>query len=567
MPPQPLPGLPSVTVERDVPCRMRDGVTLYADVYRPAEGGPHPVLLISHPYDKLAAESNFGFSHPAWYARHGYVVVAQDTRGRYTSEGTFYPFRHEADDMSTTIAWAAGLEGAGGRVATYGFSYPGLNQLLAAQRRPPGLVTISPSFTAGHVYEEWFYRQGAFALAFASSWATFLALDTASRRGDDAAMAGLGAALAGIHGWYWALPLAAFPPLAGGDAPYYFDWLAHPTHDDFWAPYDVDFDAVEVPAIHIGGWWDVFLSGTVNNFVELERRGRAPQKLVIGPWYHMPWRPLGGAGEDVGTNVVDDWQLRWYDHVLKGRDTGVLDSPVTVYVLGAGWRDLDAWPPSASRPADWFFHSDGRAIASYGDGTLSPEPPGDEPPDLYVYDPGIPVVSSGGHSCCDQALVPMGPADQSAAEGSKLVLCYTSAPLAADLELVGDPFVTLFAASSCVDTDFTARLCVVDAAGRSTNLQEGIVRASHRDPGAAPSPIRPDEVYEYRIALGPVGVRVPAGHRLRVTVSSSDFPQWDRNLNTGGPFGQEGPSAAKAATQVVLHDRSHPSRVTLPIVG
>ncbi len=161
----------------------------------------------------------------------------------------------------------------------------------------------------------------------------------------------------------------------------------------------------------------------------------------------------------------------------------------------------------------------------------------------------------------------MGPFDQSRAESSKLVLCYTSAPLAADLELIGDPFVTLFAASSAVDTDFTARLCVVDPTGVSTNVQEGIVRASHREPAAAPSPIRPDEVYEYRIALGPVGLRVPAGHRLRVTVSSSDFPQWDRNLNTGGPFGREGPSAARAATQVVLHDRNHPSRVTLPVAG
>ncbi len=567
MPAEPLPGLPSVTVERDVSCQMADGVRLFADVYRPAEGGPHPVLLTSQPYDKTAAESNFGFTHPSWYARHGYVVVTQDTRGRYRSEGTLYPFRHEADDVTATIEWAAQLPGADGRVAMYGFSYPGLNQLLAAQRRPSELVTISPAFTGGRVYEEWFYRQGAFGLAFGASWAAYLALDVANRRKDDAAIAGLGAALAGIHGWYWALPLSAFPPLAGGDAPFYFDWLAHPTHDDYWRPYDVDFGSIDVPAIHIGGWWDVFLTGTVNDFLSLQREDRAPQKLVIGPWHHMPWRPLGGATGDVGTNVVDDWQLRWYDYFLKGEDTGLLDSPVTVYVMGSGWRDFDAWPPSSSRPTDWYFHSDGRAMASYGDGTLSTEPPGDEPPDLYVYDPGIPVVSAGGHSCCLETAAPMGPADQRAAEESKLVLCYTSAPLQRDLELIGDVRVTLFAATSAVDTDFTARLCVVDAAGRSTNVQEGIVRASYRESLTSPTPITPGEVYEYRLGLGPVGVRVPAGHHLRVTVSSSDFPQWDRNLNTGGPFAQEGPTAAKAATQAVLHNRDHPSRITLPVVS
>jgi hypothetical protein len=565
MAPEPLPGLPTVTVERDVPCRMADGVTLYADVYRPAEGGPFPVIATSQPYDKTASESNFAFTHPSWYARNGYMVVCQDTRGRYRSEGTFSPFRHEADDFAATIEWAAQLPGSDGRVATYGFSYPGLNQLLAAQRAPAGLVTISPSFTASSPYAEWFYRQGAFSLAFAASWATFLCLDMANRRRDDAAIGALGAALAGIQGLYWVLPLTAFPPLQGGDGEFYRDWLAHPTHDDYWRRFDVDLERVDVPAIHIGGWWDVFLTGTVRTYVELSRRGKAPQKLVIGPWQHMPWRPIG-AGPDVGSNVIDDWQLRWYDQFLKGQETGVLDAPVTIYVMGAGWRDLDGWPPSSSQPADWYLHSDGRALASFGDGTLSTEPPGDEPPDLYTYTPGYPAVSAGGHSCCLETAAPMGPADQSVAETSKLVLVYTSAPLERELELIGDVRVTLFAASTAVDTDFTARLCVVDEADRSTNVVEGVVRASYRESLTSPTPIRPGEVYEYRIELGPVGIRIPAGRRLRVDVSSSDFPMWDRNLNTGGPFAVEGPTAAVVATQTVLHDRAHPSRITLPVV-
>jgi uncharacterized protein len=561
-----MPGLSSVTVERDVTVRLRDGVTLYADVYRPAEGGPHPVFLISHPYDKRGALSNFVYAHPSWYARHGYVVVTQDSRGRYSSEGTFYPFLHEADDVCDTIAWARRLPGADGRVATYGFSYAGLNQLLAAQRMPEGLVTICPAFTACSPFREWFYRQGAFSLAFAGSWATFLALDEANRRRDDGALASLGAVLSSIQSWYWALPLESFPPLREGGAPYYFDWLAHPTHDDYWRRFDVDLASVDVPGLHVGGWWDVFLSGTVRSFTALTKEGRAAQKLVIGPWLHMPWRPLAGAPDEIGGTVVDDWQLRWLDHFLKSKETGVLDAPVTIYVIGAGWRDFDGWPPSDARPVDWYLHSDGRAHSASGDGTLSREPPGDEPPDIYLYDPGLPNLSAGGHSCCIETIAPMGPADQGRAEQTKHVLVYTSPALDRDCELIGDASVTLYAASTATDTDFTARLCVVDPAGRSTNIQEGIGRARYRESLTDPAPITPGEVYEYRIELGPVGMQIRAGQRLRLDISSSDFPMWDRNLNTGGRFASEGPSAGIAATQTVLHDRAHPSRITLPVV-
>ncbi len=564
---EPLPGLPSVTIEHNVAMQMRDGVTLYADVYRPAAGGPFPVFMISHPYDKRGALSNFGYAHPSWYARHGYVVVAQDTRGRYSSEGSFYPFRHEADDVCDTIALARQLPGADGRVATYGFSYPGLNQLLAAQHKPEGLVSICPGFTAPSPFREWFYIQGAFALAFGASWATYLALDEANRRKDDGALASLGAALGGIQDWYWALPLDAFPPLAGGAAPYYFDWLAHSTYDDYWQRFDVDLARVDVPALHFGGWWDNFLRGTVRSFTTLTAEGRAPQKLVIGPWQHMPWRPIGEASEEIGGTVVDDWQLRWLDHFLKGKETGVLDSPVTVYVVNDGWRDLDGWPPSQARSVDWYLHSDGRATSSSGDGTLSTDAPGDEPPDLYLYDPALPNLSAGGHSCCVDAIAPMGPKDQAASEGTKFVLVYTSDSLTRDLELIGDVTLTLYAASNAADTDFTARLCVVDPARRSTNIQEGVVRASYRDSLTDPTPITPGEIYEYTIDLGQVGIRVGAGHRLRVVISSSDFPLWSRNLNTGGPCASEGPTACFAATQTVLHNEAYPSRVTLPVVG
>jgi putative CocE/NonD family hydrolase len=240
---------------------------------------------------------------------------------------------------------------------------------------------------------------------------------------------------------------------------------------------------------------------------------------------------------------------------------------VTAFVLGDGWRDLDGWPPSGSHPVPYYLRSHGHANSRFGDGTLSPRPPAEEPADVFVYDPLSPSASAGGHSCCYEPIVPVGPASQRARENWREVLAYTSEPFERDVELIGDVGVTLYAASTARDTDFTARLCLVDPEGESINLTEGIVRARFRDSLAEPTPIEPGQVYAYRIGLRSVAAAVPAGHRLRLDVSSSDFPHWDRNLNTGGPLYVEGADRAVVATQVVLHDREHPSSVTLPIVS
>ena len=545
---------------------MDDGVALRADVYRPEGAGPHHVLLISHPYDKLAALSNYGYAHPSWYARQGYIVVAQDTRGRYRSEGTFYPLRHEASDVARTIEWASRLSGSTGKVATYGFSYPGLDQLLAAQLGPAGLAAISPAFTGGRPYQDWFYRQGAFSLAFAASWANYLALDVAARREDDGALAGLAQALASSWGLYWALPLTAHPALAGDEAPFYRDWLDHPTHDDYWQTFDVDFASVEVPGLHVGGWWDIFVRGTVNDFTALAAKGRAPQKLLLGPWHHMPWRPLGDASGEVGPGVVDDWQLRFWRRVLDGEETGVFDHAATVYVMGDGWRDFDAWPPPGSRPSSGTCaptaarsRSSGRepsrpsrrARSRPTSGSTSPASSRRAP----AVTPAAPRISRRWDRPTRMRWSGRSSSSSTPAIRSSGSWCWS-----------GTSAVTLFASTSAPDTDFSARLCLVDATGASTNLVEGIVRARSRDSLERPSPVQPGEAYEYHIDLGPVGVRIPAGHRLRLQVGSSDFPQWDRNLNTGGPIGKEPASAMRSATQVVLHDQDHPSRVTLPVL-
>ena len=568
--PRPLPGLPEVTVQRNVSCRMRDGVSLYADVYRPAGEGPFPVILMRLPYDKTQAE-NISYSHPSWYAQRGYMVVVQDVRGYWASEGEFTPFLHEAEDGYDTIEWAARLPGANGRVGMYGFSYAGATQLMPATLRPPSLVTVCPALTASQYYEGWTYNQGALALAFTMSWAVNLAEMEARRAKDDEAMAMLRVAYANSQGWNWYLPLAEFPPLTGKYGSYFFDWLAHPTYDDYWRRWsiDEDYSRLAIPALHIAGWYDIFLAGSLKNFIGMRNEAgsdaaRTGQKLVVGPWTHMPWAPASLTSEGVEPGIVDDMQLRWFDQLLKGEETGVLDAPVTLFVMGAEtWRDYPDWPPPGSEPVRWFLHSRGRANSRFGDGTLSLDAPAEEPPDLFTADPMVPMMSIGGHSCCLNFVAPMGPADQRAAEEFNSVLVYTSEPLAEPVEIIGDVTVTLYAATSARDTDWTARLCEVHPDGRSINLQEGIVRGRYRESLSEPSLLEPDRIYRYDIPLGPVGVRIAAGNRLRVTISSSDFPQWDRNLNTGGDLFSERPSAAVVATQTVLHNTEHASHLTV----
>jgi putative CocE/NonD family hydrolase len=554
-----------VTVERDVVCRARDGVALAADVYRPAGPGPYPVLLMRDPYDKTGAQAGSGYPHPSLLAARGHVVVVQDCRGRFRSGGSFEPFANEARDGYDAVEWAARLPGADGRVVMYGFSYVGATQLLAATERPPSLVAIMPGFTSSSYYEGWTYEGGALSLAFAASWAAGLAYDGARTRGDGGAMSRLEAALVD-PAWLSGLPLDELAPLSRTEAPFFYDWLAHPSEDPYWRATSIreDYGRIQVPGLHLAGWYDVFLAGSVENFRGLAGR----QKLVVGPWVHGPWTPTAGSGggQSAGSLAVDEWTMRFLDVVLHGDSPSALGAPVTAFVLGDGWRNLDAWPPSFSQAVDWHLHSDGQANSSHGDGVLSPAPPGDEPPDVFVYDPLAPSVGEGGHSCCVAGIAPMGPASQRAREEWRDVLVYTSAPLERDVELLGDASVTLHAASSAVDTDFTARLCLVDPAGESINLTEGIVRARYRASLSAPQPLTPWAVEEYRIALGPVGALVPAGHRLRLDVSSSDFPHWDRNLNTGGPLGREGPERAIVATQAVYHDRLRPSRMTLPVL-
>jgi len=567
----------NVSVSRDIPVRMRDGATLFADVYAPEGPGPFPVLLMRTPYGKTQAQDSI-HTHPLWYARRGYIVAVQDVRGRWSSEGEWYPFAHEAEDGYDTVEWAAGLPKSNGRVGMYGISYVGATQLLAAVAAPPHLARLVPGTTSSEYYDGWTYRAGALHLAFTESWAVMLAQDTARRRELRQLEAQLFASFSAAGLEFGTLPLKRYELLRReGIAPWFFDWLAHPTRDEYWERWSIErrHANVRVPALHIAGWYDIFLDGSIRNYQGLRERAaddraRTGQRIVIGPWHHVPWAPIV-SGWDFGAEArsgINDWQVRWFDYWLRGVENGVPDDPpVRIFVMGENrWREEREWPLRRAEVTEFFLHSQGTANSLNGDGILSRERSGDEDPDTFIYDPRSPSMSLGGRSCCRYLISPMGPADQRPAEIHNGVLVYTTPPLQRDLEVTGPVSAVLFAATTARDTDWTVKLVDVHPDGRAINVADGILRARYRRSLSAPALLTPGEVYEYRVDLGSTSNLFKAGHRIRVDVSSSNFPCFDRNLNTGNAPGGEWIADCVVATQTVFHDVNRPSRIMLPVV-
>ena len=563
---------PAATIALDdVRVPMRDGLTLHADLYRPAGPGRHPVLVLRNPYDRRVAQS-YLYAHPSWYAAQGYAVLAQDMRGRWGSEGGFDPIVNEGRDGADTVAWAAEQPWSNGRVGLYGFSYPAMAQLLAAAEQPQGLRAVVPALAPSQLRDGWLYEGGAFALAFALGWAIELGVDQA-RRQSPALEAELLAAVADPRPWFASRPLRDLPLFRRNRiCDFYFDWIGHETDGAWWSERQVEscYDRIQVPAMHVGGWYDVFVDGTLTNWAGLRAAGDAPQRLIVGPWHHLP-ALVPAAPITFGPASLRDLdldQLGWFDLWLRDHDSGAtVGPPVSAYLTGADrWVELDDWPPPAARPVRWWLHSRGRANSAGGDGTLTTEPPGDEPPDVFVYDPARPVPSVGGHSCCDPGYAPMGPADQAANEVLHDVLVYTSPPLARPTVIAGRVTAELHTSSSAVDTDWVVKLCDVDPRGRSVNLQEGIVRARFRGSLDAPALLVPGEVEAYEIGLGSVFHRFPPGHRIRIQVTSSSFPAWEPNLNTGRPLGVDTLPDRVIATQHVLHTVGSASHLTLPLL-
>ena len=573
-------NLSDVIVQQGVPATMRDGTVLYADVYRPKTDEPLPVILMRMPYNRQQA-AHVPYAHPAWYARQGYMVVIQDTRGRWASEGKFYPFRHEMTDGYDTVEWAARLPGSKGKVGMYGFSYPGATQLMAAVMRPPHLTCIIPGFTNSGFYDGWTYSGGAFNLAFNLSWGMYLAIDTAHRQGLNELERELVASHLRISEWYDFLPLLDMALMQKVEpiAPYIIDWLNHPSYDDYWKAWSIAerYGQISVPALHFGGWYDAFREGTLRNFSGIRQSGidehtRENQRLLMGPWYHNPWLRQSGDIDfgDAAINGMNEIQLAWFDHWLKGRgDLLWEEAPVRLFVMGDNvWRSWSEWPPTDVEYRNLYLHSlQGNASSPDGDGILDQQVPGDEPPDIFVYDPRWPVPSVGGHSCCVPQIAPMGPADQRPIEYQGQVLVFTSEVLQDGLTVIGACTATLWVASSAVDTDFTAKLVDVYPDGRAMNLTEGILRARYRNSLEEATLLKPFEIYQLTIQIGSTCNVFKAGHRIRIEISSSNFPHWDRNTNTGRIPSNDQLADVVVATQIIFHDAQHPSHVTLPVLA
>ena len=543
-----------VTVHSGVAVAMRDGVKLTADIYQPEAEGKFPVLLERTPYNRAG-----GAGSASAMAAHGYVVVIQDTRGRFDSQGEFYPFRYESQDGYDTVEWAAGLPYANGKVGMFGGSYVGATQMLAAISSPPHLVAIQPYVTASEYYDGWTYQNGALMQWFASSWSSGLAVDTLRRKASG---------LQDPKSWVAQLPVDTYrmlelPPVSAL-APYFSDWVAHERDDDYWRPWKISdhYAEMNVKALHAGGWHDIFLKGTIQNYVGMRSASpaRADQRLLLGPWAHADTSPEGKIGDvTFGKSAVldsDGTILRWYDYALKGvRNEYATGAPVRLFIMGENaWRDEREFPLARTRNTKYYLRN----------GALSTDAPGAEEPAAYEYDPANPVPTIGGRLCCGNNQLPPGPADQRPNEGRPDVLVFSTPPLTKDVEATGWVKATLYASSSAVDTDFTALLADVEPSSYARFLTDGVARARYRNSTTRPEPIEPGKIYEYAIDLWATSNLFKAGHRIRLYVSSSNFPRFNRNLNTGEPIA--GSTRLVKASQRIYHDAQHPSTLVLPVI-
>lgn len=570
-----------VTFERNVAIPMRDGTTLRADLYLPDLSGSFPALLQRTPYNKAYLPVVLSLD-PLRAAGEGYAVIVQDTRGRYASEGEFYPFCNEADDGYDSVEWIAGQAWCNGRVGMLGASYAGANQLHTAQAQPPHLAAIAPWITASDYHEGWTYQGGAFCLGFNLNWTlTRLAPDVLRRL--DLPNLGqrqeiLGHAVDGLAETYRRLPLTNQPELADC-APFYLDWLSHPDDDAYWRQIRIEdrYDRVGVPTFHLGAWYDIFLGGTLRNFIGLRGRGpnelaRRHQKLVIGPWIHSTDLSNLSGEVDFGQNAnrlafdLDGMLLRWFDRWLKKTDNRAdVDAPVRLFVMGENvWRDEWEWPLARAIPTPFYLHSLGGANSARGDGVLSREAPGAEPVDVYSSDPHHPVPTRGGGLCCYPPALPPGAFDQHPIEERSDVLVYTSVPFEVDLEVTGPITAVIYAATTAPDVDFTAKLVDVAPCGYARNLVDGIVRARYREDRQSSHLLQPGHVHEYVIDLAATSNVFRAGHRLRLEVASSNFPRFDRNPQTGAPAAEA--KVLTPAVQTIYHDHTYASRVILPVI-
>ncbi len=542
--------LNEISVEQDASLTLPDGTRLSADVYTPNRPGQFPTLLMRLPYGSAVASSPV-YMHPAWYAAQGFVVVVQDVRGSWRSQGSFYPRRELADTLAT-IEWAAALPRSNGNVGMYGFSFQGLVQLQAAAAGSGPLKAMAPAQTAADAYNGWHYENGVPLYGGNVSWSLQLGWISALHDHRDADAARY-RKLQNELGPTISMPPAI--PEAASDIPWLVDWLTHETYDDYWRDQSIA-PAPAVPSLWVAGWYDSYLQGTLMARDAACAEPHAEQSMIAGPWQHQPWASTVG-GRNFGpaaASPVDAEQVRFFKHYLAGEGEP-RSQTCRMFVTGLDqWRTLSDWPPVTK---EWrlFLDSDGNANGEPG-GKLEESAPDAAAFDVFTSEPLVPVPAVGGRGG--------GPADQAPIERLRAVLTFTSAPLEHDTWITGaDAHLTV--ATSGSDCDWIVRLCDVDAAGRSTNITQGAIRSRYRHGLEKPVAVTPFTPEAIEFPTWSCSHLFKAGHRLRVHVAGTSFPYYGRNPGVCVPTTPLPAHAFTAVSQFLLHGREQQSWVTLKL--
>lgn len=543
---------------------LRDGVTVYADVYRPSREGRFPTLVVRTPYG-VQREATGVHDRMIALARMGYAVVNTDVRGRYESEGAWDPFRYEAKDGYDVVEWAAKQPWSSGKVATQGGSYLGHVQWATLGEQPPSLVAAFPAVASTNLYANWITQGGAFHLAFNFGWGVvrmpfrimqpqwyFTGPDAAPELRYEKLL---------MH-----LPLETMDEQAfQHPVKHWRDWVQHDSYDAYWKAVSDEekFAKVNVPVMTQGGWFDIFLPGTIDGFVGVRRHGandraRSLTRMVIGPWGHGPSRKYGDLdfGPDADRTLFQ-YETRWHDFHMKGVKNGVdTDAPVQIFYMGVNrWRGEQDWPVPGTTNTPWYLQPGGR---------LAPTAPSTgEAATIYRYDPNDPVPTTGGNNCCGSPTI-AGPVDQAPLDARKDIVRFSSDVLKAPVTIAGKVTMDLHATTDGKDTDWMVKLVDVFPDGKAYPMAEGILRARFRDGLDKPSMLTPGQAYRVTVDMIGTAVVFQPGHRIRVDITSSNFPQFDRNLNTGDPLGKG--TQPRVAQQTIHHSAAKPSAIVLPVV-
>jgi uncharacterized protein len=565
------PYMHQVRIERHREVPMRDGVKLYADVYRPVNEGRYPTLVVRTPY---GVQRDGVHEVMTKFAQNGYAVVMMDNRGRYESDGAWDPFRYEAKDGYDTIEWSAKQSFSNGKVGLQGGSYLGHVQWAAASLQPPSLVAMFPSLASTNIYANWITFGGAFRLSFNYGWGVVRMPNrimlpqywhTEAYTPEELKYENV----------LWHLPLNTGDlKSAGYEVKHYRDWLQHSSYDEYWKAISDEehMDQMKVPAYTLGGWFDIFIKGTIDGYVMMKQKAATEHakkhtRMIIGPWGHGSTQKFGDVDFTPDANISQfEEELRYFDFHVKGLPNGLdKNLPVRLFYMGVNkWRSEQDWPIPGTEFRELYLHTDGAANGVRGGGKLTFDKPASASVATYRYDPDNPVKTSSGNNCCGTP-TPAGPRDQRATENRSDVLVYTSEFLQAPLAIAGPVTMKLFAATDGPDTDWMVKLVDVYPNGFAMPIAEGILRARFRKGIDKSELLTPNQVYEFPIDLvGTANVFQP-GHRIRVDVTSSNFPQFDRNPNTGEPLGSA--TKTRVAQQTVHHGGPRLSSITLPVVS